>query len=186
MKRMIFTAIMALVCLTSVSAQADNGEKELSRKEKKALQDRIDSTLHEEALTAIEDTLFTLEADEVVFKYGQTAYVTPNTNFVAIDKDNAVVQVAFNIPVAGPNGIGGITVSGRTSGYKKTTDKRGNTYVSMNVMGAGISAQVTITLWNESNSASVSINPNFNSRKLSLNGVLLPQHKSNVFQGRTF
>ena len=58
---------------------------------------------------------FVLEADQVSFKSGSTAHVSSNTNFVAVQGDKAVVQVAFDIPVSGLNGLGGVTVSGSTS-----------------------------------------------------------------------
>lgn len=155
------------------------------KKEQQALQDRIDSAYWAESLAAINDTTFTLEADKVVFKYGQIAYVNSNTNFVSVNKNDAVVQVAFNVPFSGPNGIGGVTVQGSVSGYKVTTDKKGTTTVTMNVMGLGISAQIWITMYKGSHEASVDILPNFNSRRITLNGVLLPLEKSNVYQGRT-
>lgn len=56
------------------------------RNVQRALQNRIDSVLWDEALTAVKDTAFTLEADKVVFKYGQIAYVNSNTNFVSVNK----------------------------------------------------------------------------------------------------
>ena len=67
------------------------------------------------------------------------------------------MQVAFDIPVSGPNGLGGVTVSGSTSDYRQSVDKKGNIRVSMNVIGTGISAQVYINLPNGSNQASVDI-----------------------------
>lgn len=155
------------------------------KNEQRILQNRIDSVLWDEALIAVKDTAFTLEADKVVFKYGQIAYVNSNTNFVSVNKDNAIVQVAFNVPFAGPNGIGGVTVQGSVSGYKIQTDKKGTTLVTMNVMGVGISAQIWITMYQGSHEASVEILPNFNSERLTLNGVILPLHKSTVYQGRT-
>lgn len=155
------------------------------KKEQRDLQNRIDSVYWDEALNAIKDTTFTLEADKVVFPYGQIAYVNSNTNFVFVNKDDAVVQVAFNVPFSGPNGIGGVTVQGSVSGYKIQTDKKGTTQVSMSVTGIGISAQIWITMYKGSHEASVEILPNFNSRRLTLNGVILPLHKSTVFQGRT-
>ena len=100
--------------------------------------------------------------------------------------DKAVVQVAFDIPVSGPNGLGGVTVSGSTSDYRQSVDKKGNIRVSMNVIGTGISAQVYINLPNGSNQASVDISPNFNSRRITLRGELLPLSEGNIFQGRTF
>lgn len=155
------------------------------KNEQRALQDRIDSVLWDEALTAVNDTTFTLEADKVVFKYGQIAYVNSNTNFVSVNKGNAIVQVAFNVPFSGPNGIGGVTVQGSVSGYKIQTDKKGTTLITMNVMGVGISAQIWITMYKGTHDASVEILPNFNSQRLTLNGVILPLHKSTVYQGRT-
>lgn len=155
------------------------------KKEQQAVQDRIDSAYWAESLAAINDTTFTLEADKVVFKYGQIAYVNSNTNFVSVNKNDAVVQVAFNVPFSGPNGIGGVTVQGSVSGYKVSTDKKGTTTVTMNVMGVGISAQIWITMYKGTHEASVDILPNFNSRRITLNGVLLPLEKSNVYQGRT-
>lgn len=154
-------------------------------KDQRDLQNRIDSVYWDEALDAIKDTTFTFEADKVVFPYGQIAYVNSNTNFVSVNKDDAVVQVAFNVPFSGPNGIGGVTVQGNISGYKIQTAKKGTTQVSMSVTGIGISAQIWITMYKGSHEASVEILPNFNSRRLTLNGVILPLHKSTVFQGRT-
>lgn len=154
------------------------------KKEQRALQNRIDSAYWVESLAAIKDTTFTLEADRVVFKYGQVAYVNSNTNFVSVNKNDAVVQVAFNVPFSGPNGIGGVTVQGSVSGYKVNTDKNGITTVKMNVIGVGISAQIWITMYKGTHEASVDILPNFNSRNITLNGVLLPLEKSDVYKGR--
>ena len=173
---------------SKASEQLVNGLKarqKALKNEQRALQNRIDSVFWDEALTAVKDTAFTLEADKVVFKYGQIAYVNSNTNFVSVNKGNAIVQVAFNVPFAGPNGIGGVTVQGSVSGYKVQTDKKGTTLVTMNVLGVGISAQIWITMYQGSHDASVEILPNFNSERLTLNGVILPIHKSTVYQGRT-
>lgn len=186
MKQILSGMILFMLLLGTSAVQAQDTEKELTREEKKAMQAKLDSLLFEEAKQAMNEKQFTLEADQVVFKYGQTAYVNSNTNFVSVNEDDAVVQVAFNIPVSGPNGLGGVTVDGKVSSYKLEEDKRGNLHLSMNVMGAGISARVEIELVRGSNKASLSIFPNFNSNRLSLNGVLLPSHKSSVFKGRSF
>ena len=146
---------------------------------------RIDSALNAEAVRAINDTAFIIEADQVTFKRGYTAHVTASTNFVAVRGSNAIVQVAFNGPVSGLNGLGGITLEGSISSYKVSTDKKGNMYVELNVSGKGISAQLFISLWKDGNKATVSILPNFNSNKLTLNGMLLKPERSNIFKGTT-
>ena len=182
MKKMVSILICALALMVGhIQAQ----EVELTKEEKKALQEKIDSIQHAEAVEAINAKKFTLEADQVVFKYGQTAYVTSNTNFVSVDGEDAVVQVAFNIPSAGPNGLGGVTVDGKVSSYEMRTDKKGTLYLSMNVMGVGISARLDISMPKGTNNATVTITPNFNSNRLTLNGVILPAFKSSVFKGRS-
>ena len=159
--------------------------KKLSKQERKVLQARIDSLTFQKALSAINDTAFVVEADQVTFKRGYTVHVTSNTNFIAFCGDRAVVQVAFNVPWPGFNGLGGITVEGSVSKYKKTTDKKGNVYIQAGVQGVGISAQVFITLPNGTDKASASVQQNFYSGRITLNGNVVPLEESNVFKGKT-
>lgn len=180
MKKFAFVlAMFLLVWAGSAAAQ----ERELTKEEKKALQERIDSLQHADAERAIYEKSFTMEADQVIFKRGETAFVASNTNFVSIDGDRAVVQTAFNIPVSGLNGLGGVTVEGSFSNYDLRKDKKGNLFLSLNVMGTGISARVDITLYNGSNQAIVNIVPNFHSNNITLKGIILPLDKSRVFKG---
>ena len=58
-------------------------------------------------------------------------------------------------------------------------------YVSMDVIGIGISARVDISMMRGSNRASVTVSPNFNSNRLTLNGVILPKERSSVFKGNS-
>ena len=55
----------------------------------------------------------------------------------------------------------------------------------MNVMGTGISARLDISMPKGTNSATVTISPNFNSNRLTLTGVILPSFRSSVFKGRS-
>ncbi len=157
----------------------------LTRQQRKAIQQAIDSMAYADALQALRDTCFTLEADQVVFKYGHRAYVSPTTNFVAVQDGRATAQVAFNIPAVGPNGIGGVTVEGPITEYKMTADKKGNTMLTANVMGTSLSARLYISMCKGTNKASIEILPTFNSRRITLEGVILPPDKSFVIKGRT-
>lgn len=159
-------------------------EKKLSRQERKTLQASIDSLQWAEAMEAVRDTSFTLEADQVIFKYGHRAYVSSSTNFVSVNKNRATVQVAFNVPVAGPNGMGGITLDGNVSAYKLETDKNGKfSVLSFNVIGTAISSRLVMTIFSGSDKVQIEIIPNFNSRRISLSGRLLPISKSSVIKG---
>lgn len=154
--------------------------------EQKQADARRDSVNYEMALQALENRDFVVEADQLIFKRGRTAYVNSATNFVALQKDQAVIQVAPFRSAPGPNGVGGITVDGQVSNVQMKTDRKGRTYFSMNVMGSGVSATVDILLTKGSNKASVTVNPNFNSNRVTLNGVLVPPERSTVFKGRSF
>lgn len=169
---------------TTLKTRIDARKQNL-KAEQKALQAKLDSALYEESLAAIEDTAFTLEADRVIFKDGEIAYVTSNTNFVSVNKNHAVVQVAFNVPASGFNGLGGITVQGSVMGYQIKVDKKGEIHVEMDVQGTAISARVYISMFEGAHDASVDVVPNFNSDRITLNGVLLPLKKSQVYQGFT-
>lgn len=161
-------------------------QKKLSRQERKALQQRIDSMQWAQAMEAVNDTAFTLEADQVIFKYGQRAYVSSSTNFVQVDKRNATVQVAFNVPVAGPNGMGGVTLDGTVTEYSVSNTKKGDiTFIKLTVMGVAISSSLQITLYKGSDKAQVTIMPNFNSHRITLSGRLLPKDGSFVMKGRS-
>lgn len=193
-----FIALLGLILLsanTILFAQESNvtprdadrkAEKKAEKSKLRAEKEAEERATYELALQALNNKRFVLEADQVIFKRGQTAFVSSNTNFVMLNGQRATVQVAFNTPYPGPNGIGGVTVDGTTSDVKVTTDKRGNVNCNFSVQGIGISAQVFITLTNGGNNATVTINPNFNSNTLTLSGNLVPLNQSDVFKGRSW
>ena len=166
----LFLFMTILVLGVPVYAQSekriDTKEKQEnvnSRELKKQLAAIQDSINYKNAVSALEKSNFVLEADQLLFKRGGTAFVSSNTN-----------------------GVGGITVEGSASNVKVQTDKKGNTTLSMNVMGTGISATVNIFLFKGSNYASVVISPNYNSNRITLRGRLVPKEYSTVFKGSSF
>ena len=161
---------VALAVLISMAVQAQEVQAhEISEEEEKAIQEQLDSIMHTEAVKAINDTAFTIEASRVTFRTGYTANVTPSTNFITVNKNKASVQTAFNVPISGPNGMGGVTVEGTVTNYRVTTDKKsGDTMVSMSIMGVGISATANIRLFKDCNKATAEIMPDFNSDNLRL------------------
>ena len=176
------TAMYAQEC----KSEYRRAERKAQRDAEKAREKREEARAYADAVQAINNRKFVLEADRITYKRGRSAIVTTNTNFVLLHGEKASVQVAFNGPYAGPNGIGGITVDGRVGEVKTATDKKGNVTCSFSVMGVGISAQVSIRLTHDTNNASVTINPNFNSNRLSLDGKVIPLSESSVYKGRSF
>lgn len=183
-KNLFIIFLSFIICATGAWSQTQT--KKLTREQRKAFAEYCDSILGEEAKSAIADSAFTLEAYRVIFKDGQSAEVSSNTNFVRVEGSKATVQVAFNVPFIGQNGLGGVTVDGDISNWTDKTDKRGFHYISFNVTGIGISARVDMVISYSSNQADLTVSPNFNSRRLTLRGVILPNYRSRVFQGTTF
>ena len=107
------------IAIENARIKADSTLRAKSKQDAKALkelQKRIeaqqDSIAYDNAVKALDSLDFVLEADKIIFKYGDMAYVQSNTNFISLSDDKAVVQVApFN--GGGPNGVGGITLDGR-------------------------------------------------------------------------
>ena len=196
MKKLI--ALLALVLVSaSTMMYAQESERAVRRADRKAQRDAerarlkaeeqaADAVAYQQAVQALKNKQFVLEADQVIFRNGQSAFVSSTTNFVMMNGQRSTVQVAFNTPYPGPTGIGGVTVDGSASDMKITTDKKGNVNCSFSVQGIGISAQIFISLTNGGNNATVTVNPNFNNNTLTLSGNIVPLDQSDVFKGRSW
>ena len=197
MKRIVSMMVILTLLLggmTHVQAQtskaAEKAEKKQERKEKREERLAKDAIMGEEAfnnaMQAITNQSFVLEANSVQPLSGRVYYVNSNTNFVSLNDGQAMVQIASNSPYPGPNGLGGITVQGSASNIQTKQDDKGNVYLNMNVQGVFISATVSLMLTNGTNNATVTVDPNFSGRNLRMTGTLLPYSQSNIFQGTTY
>ena len=90
-KVVILTLVTLFTCVEY--SQAQTTEKEMTRQEKKAAQEALDKMLFQEAKEAIDNQTFVLEADRVYFKYGTSAFVSSNTNFVGCSASS--IQCTF-------------------------------------------------------------------------------------------
>jgi ATPase subunit of ABC transporter with duplicated ATPase domains len=151
--------------------------------EDRRMNELADSIASIQARAALANQDFVLEADNITFKNGMTAYVNSNTNFISVKGNRAVVQISPSNFASGPNGVGGVTVDGMITDQKVMTDSKGRITFSMNVMGIGINAQVEIYMYPNSNRASATVYPNFNSNTVWLDGTIVPYESSDVIEG---
>ena len=187
MKKLLLLLLAFLFVGTDIVFSQE--DKKLSKKEQKKMekaareaQDMLD---FEAAKKALYDHNFVLEADRVEFKRGQYKYVSANTNFVSLIGDEASVQLAFNGMIAGPNGMGGVTVDGKPSKIEVKEDKKGNVTLNMMVNGRGISASISARMSKGSSKCTATVSPNFNSNRISFTGTIYPAKRSNVYKGRS-
>ncbi len=183
---LVFTLVACSTPQGATSSADKKAARDQERDKQKAEEEVYDEATFQIAVQALNAHEFVLEADQLISRRGMSAFVNTTTNFVMMNKDRATVQIASNGMIAGPNGVGGITVDGMVSDVKLKTSKKGDIDFSFNVQGVGISAQVLISMSNGSNEASATVYPNFNSNNITLNGNIVTLGESSVFKGRSF
>lgn len=195
-KRFILV-LFALLFTVHLSLSAQ--EKKMTRKEKesawraerlkkRAIEEKeeqhCDSIAFVQAVDAIRNGSWALEASNVTFNNGVTRFVTQSTNFVSVNDGQGIVQTAFNNSnINSPNGLGGITLEGQVSDEEIQTDKEGNIYLNYNIQGADISATVSVVITAHTNQATATVNPNYSSRQMTLSGYIYPYSTSGIIEG---
>ncbi len=202
MKRLFVILMAVLIGTASGYAQSDEGSdgKPLSKRElrqqeraarkaekeaKKKAEEAEGRRLFEMAKQAVDSCDFVVEAEKVEFRSGRFVYVNSSTNFVSLQGNEATIQLSFNIPVSGVNGLGGITVDGTITRIEQKQDRQGNMMYEMMVQGIAVSANVVIRLTEGSNECRVTVMPNFHSNRISFIGYLWPGALSRIFKGRS-
>ena len=80
-------------------------QRDAERARLKAEEQAADQVAYQQAVQAIKDKQFVLEADQVIFKRGQTAFVSSNTNFVMLNGQRATVQEYIHPVFYLPHGL---------------------------------------------------------------------------------
>lgn len=158
------------------TAPIPENETKKERKERiKKDHEIVDSIFHLKASNAIEDGYFVLQATEVRSNSGRYEMgLNDNTNFMLMQGDKGIFQVAFNNMIAGANGLGGITLHGRISNKAIRQDKKGNTIFTYVMVGRRMNASVTITLFKGTDQALADVYPTLGNGHVTLRGRLVP------------
>ena len=158
------------------TAPIPENETKKERKERiKKDKEIVDSIYHLKAELAADDGYFVLQATEVRNSYGSYEMgLNDNTNFMLMQGDKGIFQVAFNNRSAGANGLGGITLHGRISNKDIRQDKKGNTIISYMMIGRRMNASVTITIFKENDQAVADVFPTLGNGRITLRGRLVP------------
>lgn len=196
MKRVLFLLLVAVFTLPAFesNAQAQGNQtpthyQELTKKQvrqikrdlRKKAREAANQKAFESAVAALKDRNWVLMANTLYGPRGAAIPVSDNTNFIQFKGNTVYVQLAFN-GIAGPNGLGGITVQGTPSQITSTTDKHGNITYSFYVNGIALTAQVVLNLSAGSNYANATVYPMMNSNNLTFTGVLVPTSESGIFR----
>lgn len=170
---------------TQTQAQTQEPTKKqlrlMKRDQRRHARQAADQAAHEAALLALKNNNWVLMANTLYSPRGQAIPVSDNTNFIQFKDNTVYVQLAFN-GIAGPNGLGGITVQGTPGNISSKTDKYGNLTYSFYVNGTAITAQIVINLNGGDNYAQATVYPMMNNNNLTFSGTLVPTAQSGIFR----
>ncbi len=196
MKRVLLLLLVLAIMLPVLESQAQTQGtqtpihyQELTAKQKRQVKRDLRKKARElanaqafnAAVDALKDRNWVLMANTLYGPRGAAIPVSDNTNFIQFKGNTVYVQLAFN-GVAGPNGLGGITVEGTPSQITNNTDKHGNITYSFYVNGVSLTAQVVVNLSAGSNYANATVYPMMNGNNLTFSGVLVPTAQSGIFR----
>lgn len=159
---------------------ANETKKERKERIKKG-HDIVDSVFHLKAKRAAYDQFFVLQATQV--NNGRGFYelgLNDNTNFLLMQGDKGIFQVAFNNMDAGMNGLGGVTLHGNIRNFNVKDDKKGNTIMTYSMIGRNMNASVSITIYSGSDQAVADIYPTLGYGRISLRGRLVPYRNDDI------
>lgn len=176
-----FTAMFGLI-FTLSSCATLTPEQKAAKAAQKELEARQMAAEHARVVEAFKNMDFVLEADRLTFRRGETVNVPSTINFISAIDGKTTVQLG-SYRGFGANGVGGITVEGKASDIRFKTNKNGVVEMNMRVSGVGISAEVKITLFGDTNQATAIVQPNLNANRITLNGTMHPASESKVYKG---
>lgn len=141
-----------------------------------------DEERHAELMKLLNTRQFVLKAHTVYDRYGRMALVTPSTNFVAVNEEVGVMQLAFNNGRLGYNGLGGITLDGRVTKFEvKDRGVGKGAFIKMHFFG-GNSATVFAEV-DEKGRAWINWS-GMRGERVRFKGDIVPLKGSRVFEGR--
>jgi hypothetical protein len=89
-------SIYFILCIFLIPFNLKSQEKELSKKEKKAIEKEaeLDKIYH-----LIDSRMFVVEVEQIIFNDGKMQSVNPTSNFFMFDKITSRIQITYNFPI---------------------------------------------------------------------------------------
>lgn len=182
MRRLTASAIILLLTLAGMAQEqvplTKQEKKELRKEEKK----QKEAILTKNTAEAIGTSQFVLKADQIRGRGGYMINVDPTLNFVAVENDQAYVQLGSPTGI-GYNGVGGITLRGKITSTSMHRDKKnGGYFITMNTMGPAGSLTIFMHVNVTGEMATASVQSNWGGQ-VEFNGHLVPWEGRDVFKG---
>lgn len=183
----LFLFYMLFIAIIGVIAQ-DESEKTLTKQEqkalKKALKAKEDSIAAADFALTLESKQWVLEADRVSFNSGKVFNVSQTLNFIAIEGEEAFVQIG-SMSAYGYNGVGGISIKGIISRYEqKITNKYGSSFIAIIVNSSIGTFDIRISVNSDGEMANATVQGATTSGQIKYDGRIVKLSESTVYKGR--
>ncbi len=183
MKKLVVLSLVLSFSLLSFGQE----EEKLSRKERRAIEKQKQKELSEQMAkvlsVAIDEQNWVLEANMLQNKRGSSVNVSSNLNFVAVEGEEAFVQLGRNTGM-GQNGVGGVSVRGRVTKYEvKKNEKKGTYFIMLYVSSALGSFDIRLNCNADGQIANATVQGTTSSNRIEYRGIIVPVSMSNVYKG---
>jgi hypothetical protein len=183
MKKVLFI-LLALVFTLGIESMAQ--EQKLTRKERRELQKQkqkeLEAVMAAELEVAIDNKKWVIEAHTLANKRGESVPVNSTLNFIAMEGDEAFVQLGSDSGL-GPNGVGGVSVRTKVTKYDiKKNEKKGTYYIHIFASSAIGTFDIRMDCNASGQMASATVQGNSSSR-VRYSGQVVPLSKSTVYKG---
>ena len=174
-----FVFVFAFSLTAGFSQDSSKQSKKEARKE--ARQAKLEA-IKARTLAALDEQAFVIEAHTLSDRYGYSLPVSPNTNFIAVDGEEAVIQLAFRVG-PGLNGLGGVTYEGKVTKLEITERKKGKGhFLTMRIFGPGIgSVDIFADILADGGISAQVVG--MNGQRFRYRGDFVPLEESFIYQG---
>lgn len=179
MKKTILILLIAIIG-SHIQAQETKTKKELrAEKKEQEIKAQKNTRILQEKWVA--DKTYVLKAMQVFNKEGMSFQMNSSTNFVYINGDKAVIQLAFD-GITGWNGVGGITIKGRITRYEVNKENPNKPiYIKLSIQGS--TGFQDIALWVSSSGQGEAQVTDNNGNRIRFTGQVVSLDDSDVFVG---
>ena len=186
MKKLALLMIVFVMSLSSFAQEISKEEwRKMSREERKAYKQKVLLENHQKTMEVLTSRAWVLEAHQIQDRYGESAMIEPNLNFVGVAGEHSSVQLGSSGDI-GWNGVGGITVDGNVRKYELKEGKKpgSGAHVRISVMGAAAGHIDMSILISADGNATATLSDNTGD-KLIYRGKIVPLAESIVYKGQT-
>ncbi len=186
---LIITLLFSFAVVLPASAQNEQNltKKELRKLEKqrkKEAKEKAEKEEFEKVKQLVNDTSFVFIANRLYGKHGRMFNINPSLNFLAVNKNKATYQFAFQ-GLVGWNGIGGVTFEGDLAKYEVKISKNAKkaSYVEMvfRPRGVGGLPYINITFFGSQATMDLTLD---DGTRIRLDGEIKSIQEAHIFKGQ--